>query len=419
VTSLLIAGAVLTLLTLALLLSPLVRRRRSPAPERARFDLAVYRDQLDEVERDLRRGLLDAAEAEAARLEVKRRMLAAADPTAGAGGGPGDRPRRSGALALALALLLPAIAAGFYGWLGAPGSPDRPLAERRSEQTAAGAGAGAGVGGRQAATLQQAVEQLAKRLEANPGDAGGWYLLGRAYLSMQRPADAVTALGRAMALAPDELDVVAAYAEARLAASGGRIDDEVRDALHRMLTLDPASPQARFLLALDRAQQGDLPAAMQGWVDLAALAPPDAPWLPTVQQHLRRAAETSGIDPASIRPSAEALALADRLRAAERAEAGTGAGAAGAGSGTGSAPGSPGTEAPPGPGAADMAAAAQMSPQERTQMVRGMVDRLAARLQENPDDLDGWRRLARAYDVLGEAEKAADARRRIAALEGR
>jgi cytochrome c-type biogenesis protein CcmH len=66
-----------------------------------------------------------------------------------------------------------------------------------------------------------------------------------------------------------------------------------------------------------------------------------------------------------------------------------------------------------------MAAAAQMSPQERTQMVRGMVDRLAARLQENPDDLDGWRRLARAYDVLGEAEKAADARRRIAALEGR
>jgi cytochrome c-type biogenesis protein CcmH len=413
-TALAIAAVVLTGATLLLLLWPLLRRRWS-APDRSRFDLAVYRDQLEEVERDLRRGLLDAAEAEGARLEVKRRMLAAAerrDPPADDDEPAVSQapPRRNRIAMLSIVLLLPLATAGLYGWLGTPGSPDRPLAARTAERAAAAAGEG------QPASLQQAVEQLAKRLEANPADAGGWYLLGRAYLAMQRPPDAVTALRRAIALAPDELEVVAAYAEARLAAAGGRIDEETRDALRRMLTLDPASPQARFLLALDRAQQGDLAAAMQGWTDLIAMAPSDAEWLPTVRQHLQRAAETSGIDAGSLRPSAEALALADRLRELEGAHEGVPSGAAGA---VTQDQDSEALAVGRGPGAADIAAADQMSPEDRAEMIRGMVDRLAARLEETPDDLDGWRRLARAYDVLGETAKAADARRRIAALEGR
>jgi cytochrome c-type biogenesis protein CcmH len=49
-------------------------------------------------------------------------------------------------------------------------------------------------------------------------------------------------------------------------------------------------------------------------------------------------------------------------------------------------------------------------------MIRGMVDRLAARLEQNPDDKEGWVRLAHAYDVLGEADKAQSARIRAAAL---
>ena len=309
-----IVAVILSLGTLALLLWPLLRGQRRNAPSRAAFDMRLYRDQLAEVERDAARGLLAPAEAEAARIEVKRRLLAAADAEENATGETGvaesgraaerPAPRRWLPIA-ALAVLLPTAAGLLYLELGQPGIPDQPLAQRRMQQMLAG-----GASAEQAASLEEATRQLEQRLASRPEDLGGWFLLGRSYLSLQRLPEAVRALARARALAPDEPDIVGAYAEAALAASGGQIDATVREALTRLLALDPLSPKARFLLALDQAQQGDLAAAMQGWVDLVAISPPDAPWLPTVHEHLARAAAESGIDPATVKPTAEALALA-------------------------------------------------------------------------------------------------------------
>jgi cytochrome c-type biogenesis protein CcmH len=119
-----------------------------------------------------------------------------------------------------------------------------------------------------------------------------------------------------------------------------------------------------------------------------AVSPPDSPWLRVVNQQIARAAEELGVDPASVKPSAEAKALAEAA-------------------------------AFPAPSRAEMDAAAKMSDQERDAMVRSMVERLASRLETAPDDLAGWQRLARAYEVLGETEKAKDARARIEALKGR
>ena len=398
-----IVAVILSLGTLALLLWPLLRGQRRNVPSRAAFDMRLYRDQLAEVERDAARGLLAPAEAEAARIEVKRRLLAAADAEENATGetgvaesgtaGAAERPAPRRWLPIAaLAVLLPTAAGLLYLELGQPGIPDQPLAQRRMQQMLAG-----GASAEQAASLEEATRQLEQRLASRPEDLGGWFLLGRSYLSLQRLPEAVRALARARALAPDEPDIVGAYAEAALAASGGQIDATVREALTRLLALDPLSPKARFLLALDQAQQGDLAAAMQGWVDLVAISPPDAPWLPTVHEHLARAAAESGIDPATVKPTAEALALA--TSSGQPAEV----------------PPAPA----PGPTAAEVAAARQMSPEDRQQMICGMVEGLAARLQENPDNIDGWRRLARAWEVLGEPEKAAEARARVAALERR
>lgn len=397
------AAGILSLATLALLLWPLLRGRR-PAPPRAAFDARLYRDQLAEVERDAARGLLAPVEAEAARAEVKRRLLAAADaggeaadasPAAGSikAGAAAAQPRRWLSV-VALTLLLPTIATLLYLELGQPGIPDRPLAQRRMQEMLA-----SGAAAEQAASLEEATRKLEQRLQERPNELAGWFLLGRSYLTLQRFPDAVRAFARARALAPDDPDVVGGYAEAAIEAADGQIDATVREALTRLLALDPLSPQARFLLALDRAQQGDLAGAMQGWTDLAAVSPPDAPWLRTVREHLARAGAQAGIDPATLRPSPEVLALA-----ATQPPSGEAAAA---------------TPNAPGPTAADVAAAGQMAPGDRQQMIRGMVERLAARLQENPDDIDGWRRLARAWEVLGEPEKAAEARARIAALEGR
>ena len=435
-TWLIVVAMAMTALTLALLLRPVLQRGRQPVASRAEFDLQVFRDQLAEVDRDQARGLLGPDEAEAARTEVKRRMLAAGQAASAAPGVPGAGTSGSGAsgsggrgrigLALVIALVLPTAAAVLYLNLGAPHSRDRPLAERRAQELmAGGSGAGprsAGTGERDATqsevegdvgsgeadpndprTLEEAAVRLADQLHAHPDDAGGWFLLGRAYLTLERYPAAIDALSRASTLAPDEPEVADAYAEALIAQAGGQIEQPARVLLQRVLELDPTSPQARFMLALDLAQRGDLPGAMQGWVDLIAMSPDDAPWLPVVREHLDRAAQLAGIPPASLHPSAEALALAAGQEAQEAASATAGGAAATA----------------PGPGADDVAAAAAMSDAERSQMIRGMVERLAARLQQQPDDIEGWRRLARAYDVLGEPQKAGEARARIAALERR
>jgi cytochrome c-type biogenesis protein CcmH len=122
---------------------------------------------------------------------------------------------------------------------------------------------------------------------------------------------------------------------------------------------------------------------------LLALSPADAAWLPVTREHLQQAARRAGIDPATIQPSAEARELAT-------------------------------TVAPmPPPSTGDAAAAKEMSTEDRGRMIRGMVERLAARLRDNPDDLEGWRRLARAYQVLGDTDKASDAHAKIEALERR
>jgi len=383
-----IPALVLTVATLTLLVVPLLRRGDPFVPERRDFDMAVYRDQLAEVDRDLERGLLDPEQAEAARLEVKRRMLAAAAPleeTNSCSPPPEPSPSRRPFISLILVCVtVPAAAFGLYLVLGMPQVPDQPLAARpQPVETAASPTDGSGD---PQMSMEDAVARLASRLEDDPQNLQGWLLLGRSYLSMERYLDAVEAYGRAFKLAPGRADVASAYGEALVAAAGGKVTFEAKEAFRAAATEDPLDPRARYYLALHSAQQGDGKGAMQGWVDLVAVSPPDSPWLRVVNQQINRAAEEFDVDPASITPSAEAEALAKAA-------------------------------AFPVPSQADMDAAAEMTDQEREMMVRSMVDRLASRLKADPDDLAGWQRLARAYEVLGEAEKARDAWARVEALK--
>ena len=399
-----VAAAVLTAVTLALLLVPLVRRRAGPAPGRAEYDLSVYRDQLAEVERDLERGVLGADQAEAARLEIKRRILAV-------GGGVGDRtdaaPSKLAhrAIVVAIGVAVPAIAVAVYLDLGSPGTPDVPFAERPAKpERAAPAMA---EGGAPAGSMDDAITRLRQRLESDPGNVEGWMLLGRSYMTMQRPAEAAEAFRKAVAGGAGPA-ASAFFAEALVIAHGGGVTEEAAQAFEVALADDPLNPKARYYLAMARAQRGDLRGALGGWVDLVALSPSDAPWLDLVRGHIARAAGELGVDLASLRPSAEARALASQVPETMPA----------------SPPSMPVGRAPvagpaPGPTRDDMEAAAEMTASERGEMIRGMVERLAARLEEEPDDRDGWLRLARAYEVLGEVEKAAEARARAEALKPR
>lgn len=391
-----IAAGGLIALTLAVLLIALLKVR-PPAAARGDYDLAVYRSQLAEVERDLERGILAADLAEAARLEIKRRMLAAAggtepqatpSPMAGAAA-----PAWRGAILALVVVLVPAASIGLYLLLGSPTMPDQPLAARSvAIQTA----------GRDQAEMERLTARLAQQMEKQPDRVDGWLLLGRSLRTLEKYGEAAKAFEQALALTHRAPDVLSEYGELLVLAHGGQVSDPAIRAFEETLAAVPTEPRARFYLGMAKAQRGDARGALQAWVDLIAVSPADAPWLAEVRRQIQTTAAGAGIDPAAFTPSPDlpvpAMAAVPPARSAP-------------------AEGQTGEAAAPGPGAEDIKAAAQMSAEDRQAMIRSMVERLAERLKDEPDDAAGWRRLARAYEVLGEADKAKDALARAEAAE--
>jgi cytochrome c-type biogenesis protein CcmH len=287
-------------------------------------------------------------------------MLAASERegrnTAPAEAGPAATPRRIGA-ALAITAMLPVSALGIYFAVGSP-------AAINPATKAAAAGRDAP---HDRAELSAAADMLKARLQSEPGHKEGWALLGRTFATLGRMAEARNAYGQAIALAPNDPELHAELGEVLVVAAGGAVTPEAEAEFGKSSN----DPRARFYRAEAAVQRGDTAAAAAGFRALLADAPVDAPWRKVVAERLAQIA--------------------------------------GDGRPNGAAPVNT-----PGPTAQDVAAAQAMSPEERQAMVRGMVDRLAARLEQNPNDREGWIRLARAYDVLGEKDKADAARARAA-----
>ena len=361
--------AALAALAGAALALPL-RRARGAAGRRADYDLAVFRRQLADLEADRARGHIAADEARAARLEIERRILAA--DAAGQRENPaGPEPDRGRAGALAAAAIgVPLLSLAIYALTGAPGTPDRPLAERTAPAAP------------MPADVAEAIAGLAERLRENPDNLEGWLLLGRSYAATARYREAAEALASAAALAPGDAGIAASVGEALFYAAGGAVTPAAARQFDAALEIDPAHPGARYYRGLAAAQAGDPEAAFAAWTALAEDAAPDAPWLPELRERLRAAAAELGVPPPAV--------------AAEAAE---------------SAPAPDDSEF-----AAAAAAMAELSPAERQAAVEGMVASLEARLGETPDDVEGWRRLARAKQTLGDAGAARRAWRRAVQL---
>ncbi|MGE0564697.1 MAG: c-type cytochrome biogenesis protein CcmI [Pseudolabrys sp.] len=359
--------AVMTAAAIFAVLWPLSRRR-----DRADgSDLEVYRDQLAEIERDLAAGLIGAVEAEAARVEVSRRLIAAADVAEAvrksgeqsAAGSPLSWRRAVAAVAL---VLLPLLATGAYLSLGSPQMPGEPLAARQRAPQGD-------------APLASLVAQAEAHIARNPGDGRGWEVLAPVYLRLGRVDDAVKARRNALALNGETADRQADLGEALVVAADGVVTAEARQSFERAVVLDGKQFKARFYVGMAQEQDGRKDDAVKTWSALITDSPPGAPWVPAVQQALARIG-------APVPEAAPALA--------------------------------PAPVPAPGPSTADVAAAAQMSEADRSEMIKGMVSRLATRLAENGSDVDGWLRLMRAYMVLGDPDKAraatADARKALA-----
>jgi cytochrome c-type biogenesis protein CcmH len=355
-----LAFALMTAAAIFAVLWPLGRRGAASGGS----DIAVYRDQLDEIARDRASGLIGEAEAEAAKVEVSRRLIAAADE-AQADKSAADRSPlwRRRATALTGLLFLPVGAAAIYLALGSPQMAERPLATQGRTLP-------------QDNSIQNLVSQVEAHLARNPDDARGYEVIAPVYLRLGRFTDAVNARRRLLALTGETAERQADLGEALAAAANGVITVEAKAAFDRALTLDPAEWKSKYYIGIAAEQDGDNTKAAAIWIDMLKAGPPDAPWVPVVREALTRIGAAPPV--AALPPMAQT----------------------------------------PGPNAADIAAAGGMSEKDRGDMIRGMVARLAEKLKEDGRDFDGWQRLLRAYVVLGERDKAnaaaADARKALA-----
>jgi cytochrome c-type biogenesis protein CcmH len=359
----LLATGLLTVLVLVILLGPMIRRRPSSDDEEPAA--ALYRRQLAGIDEELAEGRLTAAEADASRTEITRRLLAAADREPENKGAPArqahDLSWRFGA-AITIAGVLPSAAMAIYYAFGAPAAIEHPAdANAVAQHTAA--------------ELTAAANKIKAHLQQAPDDLKGWTLLGRTLASLGRFAEARDAYSHAIALAPGNPGLHAEFGEVLVLEAQGA----VTPAAMAEFAKAPDDPRSRYYSAEAALERGDPAAAKQKLQALLAAAPADAPWRQTV---LDRLAELSQIGDSGP---------------------------------TNPAPGP--TAAVPGPTTQDVAAAKSMTPEQRQTMIRGMVDRLARRLEQHPDDKAGWERLAHAYDVLGEPDKAQAARARAAASD--
>jgi len=442
-----VVGA-MTVAAVAALVLPLFRHRSGDA-DPAEFDLEVYRDQIAELERDHERGVLTQQEMEAARTEIARRILAAdARRSARAEQGSADAtgPMRSAGvavLAAALAVCVPLAAVILYLEVGQPGRPDMPLSSR-TDRTAA-------------TTMDvddhvtKMIAELEEAAKTDPTNADIWANLGLAYKQQRRFRESAEALGKAFALRPPTPMLNSEYGESLVMAADGTVPQEAREAFEKVLAEQPDDIRARHYLALADYQAGRTRAALDRWIALIEISPADAPWLDVIREYITQAAGDLGIDVAEVMPeplppetggglTAEQRAALDAMSPEEREatirdmmkslearlaenpmdlagweqliRSHNTMGDREAAQAALDKALDVFSQAPfPKQRLAALGQELGLSTSADTQNVNipEMVARLAERLKQSPDDLDGWLMLARSYTVMGDHDKARDA----------
>jgi cytochrome c-type biogenesis protein CcmH len=341
--------AILTAAVAIILTHPLMRSKQSAIVD-GEGEVAVYRDQLSELERERASGLIGETEAEYARAEIGRRLLAVAS-----GKSEHDTAltaRRHSVIASLVTAALPITGLCLYLFMGSPNHPDMPL-EARLENPGS--------------DMNLLIAKAERHLAQNPADGAGWDVLAPIYFKTMRFGDAEMAYRNAIRLLGDSPERLTGLAETLVTASQGIVTQEAQSAFADAEKLRPGNPRARFYLALALEQAGKKDEARDAFAAILKASPAGAPWIPLVQAHL----EATGGDAAVAAVPKPA------------------------------APGNPTAE--------DIEAANAMAPEDRQAMIAGMVESLDGKLRDQPDNFEGWMRLVRSYAMLNNDGKAKEA----------
>jgi cytochrome c-type biogenesis protein CcmH len=326
-------------------------------------ELAVYRDQLSEIESERAAGLIEGADAEAARAEVGRRILKSAaereregtvEPSAS-----GSRVRN---VAIWAAAALPVLALGLYLAVGQPGLPGRPYASRLDAPI-------------DQASANDLVAKVEAHLRQDPNDGRGWDVLAPVYMRMGEFQQAADAYARALKLLGLSEQRLAGFARSSIMVQNGVVAEPARRAYEKLLKLDPKAVEPQVWLAIAREQDGDLAGASAEYKKLLANADTQEPWKSLLEGRVRAVAQKLGEAPPATAKS--------------------------------------GGETPagkvPNPPEGAMAQFGNMTADQRQAFIEKMVNGLATRLKTDGKDLDGWMQLVRAYAVLGRQQDATSA----------
>ncbi len=367
----------LTALSLLVLLRPLMTTPRKAPANTAESDLAVYKDQLKEIERDLNAGNLRESQADTARIEIQRRILNTSQEQSSSTKGT---PLSSSAIKMVIGLLtvtFPLAGIILYLELGQPGVPSMPLAERNI------AAERSSIAQQQNASRNEEMMGLAQKLEErlnnDPTNLEGWMLLGSTYVEIGAYSKAESAFRQAMENTPPSAMVYGAVAEMIVAKAEGQVTSEALSLFQKSLALDPNDPRGLFYSGLALSQAGENDNALKLWLKLRQVTFANDPWLQVLDAQIADLAIGLAMNPSEIIASAPAKAPLENPTQETSEQAG--------------------------PTSEEMASAAELGVEERNEMINGMVNRLAERLKESPNDLNGWLQLIRSYHTLGRVQE--------------
>lgn len=371
-----VSGGLALVVTLLLARSLLSGGQNKEHP--AAYDLALYQDQLKDVERDLARGIIGTDDAERLRIEISRKVLAA-DAQIKAGDGKSAATGPKAVIGIGV-LLIVVVAGGFatYWQLGQPGYPDMGLQQRKSDarelresrpsQTEAESALPlVPLNSGDSEYVAELIQKLRDVVAQRPDDIQGLRLLASNEASLGNHKAAYEAQAQLINVIGDQAspEDIVTLAEMLILSANGYVSPEAESALARVLQIEEQHPVARYYMGLMMAQTGRPDVAFQVWRNLLDEGPADAPWIPAIRAQISELAAWAGVD-YELAPEAPLA----------------------------------------GPSAEDIAAAGELTAEEQQDMIRGMIAQLSERLATQGGSPEEWSRLISSLGVIGEVEQA-------------
>jgi cytochrome c-type biogenesis protein CcmH len=278
-TQFMIGAGLMLALALAFVLVPLWRGGHAEGGDAQRaLTLAIHRDALAELDRDLAAGLIDDAQYRIACAELERRVLDEA------GAAPASSRSAGRWVAMVSALIVPVLAVPVYLALGQPGAIDAPRRSPSAPQAMA-------QGEITPERIQAMVEQLAERMKNEPDNADGWQMLARSYSALQRFDEASEAYANLVKIVSGDAQIWTDYADALAMSRGRKLQGEPEAMLTRALEIEPDHLKALALAGSAAMQRGDRAGARKHWERLLKLLPPESPLVQPLMDSLQDAAQ--------------------------------------------------------------------------------------------------------------------------------